>query len=250
MGAVDHMKLCILGATGNSGRRLVRGALERGHQVTALVRDAGKLTEPASDRLAVREVALTDEPALAAALRGHDAVINAAGYIGDGAAYVPLIHGIIRAAHNALGAGGRFWLLGGAGLLDVPGTSIATLDLPGVPKIFEAHRANYNAVKQTVLDWSMLCPGPMIDAPDGKATDGLIVSNEVWPVERPALTHFLPKPALSLAFRNAMPRMTIYYEDAARVILDNLDKNGPLSRKRVGIALPHGLRRSKTIGPG
>lgn len=244
------MKLCILGATGNSGRRLVRGALERGHHVTALVRDASKLREPPSDRLAVSDVSLTDEAALADALRGADAVINAAGYIGDGARYVPLIHGIIRAATDALGAGGRFWLFGGAGLLDVPGTSITTLDLPGVPKIFEAHRTNYAAVKATPLDFSMLCPGPMIDAPDGRATEGLIVSTEIWPVERPALTHFLPRPALSLAFRNAMPRMTIYYEDAARVILDHLDKNGPLSRKRVGVALPNGEKRVKAAVPG
>lgn len=239
------MKLAILGATGASGRRLVRAALERGHHVTALVRNAGRLSEPPGDRLCVREVCARDVAALAGALRDHDVVISAAGHIGDGAGYVPLVEGVIRAAHSALGAGGRFWLFGGAALLDVPGTSITTLDLPGVPRVFEAHRANYHTVAATPLDWSMLCPGPMIDAPDGRASEGLVVSAGIWPVERPAFTRFLPRPALSLAFRTALGRLTIYYEDAARVILDNLDRDGALSRSRVGIALPNGERRVK-----
>lgn len=239
------MKIAVLGATGASGRRLVRAAAAAHHDVTAIVRDPTKAADLAGDRVTIRQAALTAHDALADVLRGHDAVINAAGYIADGAAYVPLVQGVIRATETALGAGGRFWLFGGAGLLDVPGSAITTLDLPGVPKLFEAHRANYRAVKATALDWSMLCPGPMIDSPDGKATEGLIVSTETWPVPRPAFTHFLPRPALSLAFKNALPRMTIYYEDAARIIVDNLGKNGPLSRKRVGVALPGGQTRTK-----
>lgn len=239
------MKVAIIGATGASGRRLVRAALAHGHDVTAIVRDPAKAADLAAERLTIRALSLTDHVALVEALRGHDAVINAAGYIADGPTYVPLVQGVIRAAAEALGPGGRFWLFGGAGLLDVPGASITTLDLPGVPKLFEAHRANYNVVRATALDWSMLCPGPMIDAPNGKATEGLIVTTEVWPVARPAFTYILPRPALSLAFKNALPRMTIYYEDAARVIVENLARNGPLSRKRVGVALPQGETRTK-----
>jgi putative NADH-flavin reductase len=241
------MKICILGATGKSGRRLTRAALERGHDVTAVVRDAAKAADLAHNRLTVRTPSYSDEAELAEALRGHDAVINAAGYISDGPDYVPLVHRIIRATETALGPGGRFWLFGGAALLDVPGTSITTLDLPGVPKIFEAHRANFTAVRETQLDWSMLCPGPMTESPDGKATDGLVLSENVWPVPRPALTQILPSPALSLAFVQAMPRMTIYYEDAARVVLDHLAKNDTLSRKRVGVALPSGQEREKDV---
>lgn len=239
------MKICILGATGNSGRRLVRAALADGHGVTALVRDAGKMSGAADANLAVHSVPFDDEGRLAETMRGHDAVINAAGYVTDGPAYVELVQRIIRAASAALGEGGRFWLFGGAALLDVPGTAITTLDLPGVPKIFEAHRADYAAVRATSLDWSMLCPGPMIDAPAGVASDALVVSVEQWPVPRPGLTYVLPRIALSLAFKNAVPRMTIYYEDAAKVMLENLDRNGPLSRKRVGVALAHGETRHK-----
>jgi hypothetical protein len=170
--------------------------------------------------------------------------------LSDGASYVPLVTRIINAAQKALGAEGRFWLFGGAALLDVPGANIATLDLPGVPKIYEGHRANWTNVKATTLDWSMLCPGPMIDAPDGKATEGLCVSADEWPLPRPLLTRVLPRVALSLAFKQALPRMTIYYEDAAQVILDHLQRGDCLSRKRVGIALPPGMRRHKAHVPG
>lgn len=243
------MKICILGATGNSGRRLVRAALDRGHHVTALVRDPAKAAAFAHERLNVHAPSFTDSTALIEALRGHDAVINAAGYLGDGPAFAPLVQSIIRATDAALEAGGRFWLFGGAALLDVPGTSIMTIDLPGVPSVYEAHRANLNAVSATRLDWSMLCPGPMLDAPDEKPTKGPIVSANVWPVARPPHTHVLPRVALSLAFKNAMPRMTIYYEDAAAIILDNLEPDGPFQRKRVGIALPDNARRIKKSVP-
>lgn len=243
------MKVCVLGATGRSGRRIVRAALDRGMSVTALVRDAAKAADLAHERLTVRAASFSDEAALAEIIRGHDAAVNAAGYVTDGAANVDLVQRVIRAAEQGLGPGGRFWLFAGAALLDVPGTSLATLDLPGVPKMFAPHRSNYNAVKASSLDWSVLCPGPMLDAPDGAPTKGLVVSNDVWPVARPAITRFLPRIATSLAFKNAMGQMTIYYEDAAHVIVGNLDKGGPHSRRRVGVALPQGERRKKALTP-
>lgn len=231
------MKVCVPGATGRSGRRIVSAALARGHDVTALVRDAGKAQSLVHERASARAISFTDEGALVDALRGNDAVINAAGYVGDGADYVRLVQGIIRCAEAALGANGRFWLFGGAALLDVPGVSTMTLDLPGVPKIFDAHRANFNAVRATTLDWSMMCPGPMTDAPTGAPTRELVVSCDVWPVPAPPFARLLPRPALSLAFKSAIPRMTIHYEDAAELITANLATGGPYSRKRVGAAL-------------
>jgi len=44
------MNICILGATGKSGRRLVRAALDRGHAVTAIVRDPSKPADLAQAR--------------------------------------------------------------------------------------------------------------------------------------------------------------------------------------------------------
>ncbi len=136
-------------------------------------------------------------------------------------------------------------MFAGAALLDVPDTSTMTVDLPRIPSIYQAHRTNYETVRGTRLDWSILCPGPMIASPDGQETAGLVLSKDIWPVPRPAYTRFLPRVALSLAFKNNLPRLTIYYEDAARVILDNLETNGRFRCSRVGIALPDGIQRFK-----
>lgn len=238
-------KVCILGATGMSGRRLLRQALHGGHVVTALVRDSARFDAPENERLLVRHVDFGRQAELSRAMAGHDVVINAAGYL-DAADFNPLVQRIIGAAEEALGAGGRFWMFAGAALLDIPGTTRMTVTLPGVPKIYTRHRANYQVVTRTQLDWSVLCPGPMIEAPDGQASEGLVLSREVWPTPRPTITRVLPSLALSVAFRLAVPRLTIFYEDAASVILDHLEANGPLSRSRVGIALAPGERRHKS----
>jgi putative NADH-flavin reductase len=243
------MKLLILGATGNSGLRLVRMGVDAGHDVTAFVRSERKLADllggQVPQKLSVYVGDVTDKAALVAAMRGQGAVVNAAGNATQPAGYVPMVATIIDAAEEALGVGGRFWLFGGAAALDVPGTKRMTVDLPMVPAIFKAHKANFERVSKSKLDWSMLCPGPMTEATDGKPHEGLRVTADVWPVPRPAATRFLPLIATTIAFRNAMPQMTITYEDAAQVILSNLDANGPYSRRRVGVALPPGVKRHK-----
>jgi uncharacterized protein len=124
------------------------------------------------------------------------------------------------------------------------------VDLPMVPKIYEAHRTNLDALRKSSLDWSMLCPGPMIDAPTGQATGDLRISVDQWPVQPPAFSHLLPRAALALAFRQKVPELTICYEDAADVILSNLDRNGRFFRRRVGVALPAGVRNFKDDVPG
>jgi hypothetical protein len=58
-------------------------------------------------------------------------------------------------------------------------------------------------------------------------------------------TCVLPRLALPFAFKQKVPELTISYEDAAEVILDNLSQSGRFSRRRVGVALPPGLRNYK-----
>jgi len=95
----------------------------------------------------------------------------------------------------------------------------------------------------------MLCPGPMIASENGKSTSDLRLSVDEWPVARPAYTYVLPRLALAFAFKQTVPELTISYEDAAAVILDNLSKNGRFCRRRVGVALPPGLRKYKDDVP-
>ena len=71
------MKVAIFGATGATGQILVCLALEAGHEVVAIVRDASKL-EP-RDHLTVAVVNLDDQTQVTAALVGVDVVLTALG---------------------------------------------------------------------------------------------------------------------------------------------------------------------------
>ena len=72
------MKLLLLGATGPTGRHLLDQALAAGHDVTALVRNASRLTIT-HPRLATVIGDATDAPTLEEAARGKDAVLSALG---------------------------------------------------------------------------------------------------------------------------------------------------------------------------
>ena len=72
------MRLLILGATGPTGRHLVDQALAGGHDVTAFVRDPGRLTAT-RPRLAVAAGDATDARALEGAMNGQHAVLSALG---------------------------------------------------------------------------------------------------------------------------------------------------------------------------
>ena len=71
------MRIAVFGATGGTGREVVAQALRGGHEVTALVRDRGRLVT--HDRLRV-VVGTLDRPELVAeVVDGADAVISALG---------------------------------------------------------------------------------------------------------------------------------------------------------------------------
>lgn len=247
------MNIFLLGATGNTGRRILRLALQRGHEVTAFVRVETKLLSavegpiPPNLRVCVGDISKSSD--IAKVMVGHEVAINAAGHVTDGPTFTQLVQVVVDAAIASLGEGGRLWQFGGAAVLDVPGTHLMAVDLPRVPKVYEAHRTNLDALRNSPLDWSMLCPGPMIASANGKPTAGLRLSVDEWPVARPAYTYVLPRLALAFAFKQKVPELTISYEDAAEVILDHLSKNGRFFRRRVGVALPPGLRNYKSDVP-
>lgn len=240
------MRVLIIGATGNSGLALTRAALARGLEVTAYVRSSGKLQallgQDQTPGLTICSGSLADRADLESAMAGQDAVINAAGNATIDPDFVPMVHSVIALAEDALGAGGRLWLFGGAAVLDVPGFRVRAADLPVIPKVYKQHVHTLARVSATALDWSMLCPGPMVSAPSGEAEEGLRVSADHWPVDGPKPGGLLRTLRILKAFRQRMPEMIITYEDAARVILDNLAPGGPFSCKRVGVALPPGQR--------
>lgn len=74
----DAVRLAVFGASGGTGRELVRQALERGHHVRAFVRTPAKLGLE-HERLEVVQGDVQDPAAVARAVAGVDAVLSALG---------------------------------------------------------------------------------------------------------------------------------------------------------------------------
>lgn len=72
------MRVLVLGATGGTGKEIVHQAIDRKHEVTAMVRSPERLGE-LRDLVQVREGNLLNTIELAASLRGQDAVLSAIG---------------------------------------------------------------------------------------------------------------------------------------------------------------------------
>lgn len=79
----NNMKIAIFGATGIVGKSIVSEALKQGHQVTALTRDASKITLKDA-RLKVVEGDVTDRITIRQVLEGQEAVIQTLGIGGKG----------------------------------------------------------------------------------------------------------------------------------------------------------------------
>lgn len=72
------MNLLVFGATGGTGRALVRQALDQGHAVTAFARDPNKITIR-HENLSIVQGDILDYNSVEAAVKGHDAVVSALG---------------------------------------------------------------------------------------------------------------------------------------------------------------------------
>lgn len=72
------MRIVIFGASGRTGRHLVRQALERGHFVTAFVRNPAKM-DVSHENLSIFKGNVLHPEEVDAAVRGKDAVLSALG---------------------------------------------------------------------------------------------------------------------------------------------------------------------------
>jgi len=73
------MNLTILAASGRTGAALTRQALLRGHRVTAIARDPGRILEPDSPNLRKIAADVNDVKSIAAAIDGESVVLSALG---------------------------------------------------------------------------------------------------------------------------------------------------------------------------
>ena len=235
----------ILGATGSLGRHVLRQALAAGHEVTVFVRTPAKLSPEVRERVSVHTGDLTALVPLDL-VRGHDALINCAGYVADGEAFVGLIERLVTAVDSLSPAEQPVcWFLAGVGLLDIDSSGRRGVELPKVKSTYWPHRVNFERLSRSRLDWRLLCPGPMVDQPP-LGVDQLRVSIDVLPVRVPAFARALPGPLLLPIFASLMPQMIVPYADASALMLANLDRGNAMSRHRVGLALPEGMRGRKS----
>lgn len=156
------MKIALIGATGFVGSAILKEALDRGHEVTAIVRHPEKLQPNANLRAQKGDVYNVDE--VACLVAGHDAVISAfnPGWTNPDI-YNQQIKGT-KAIINGVRKAGvkRLLFVGGAGSLEVkPG--VQSVDLPEFPKEWKqgalATRDALNLLRnETGLDWSFLSP--------------------------------------------------------------------------------------------
>ena len=241
------LKLVILGANGALGSQVTRLALQAGHAVTAVVRDPARLDPHEAPGLTVRkaDIATLHANELAALVQGHDALINTAGTVTQGDAFVSLVDHIVAAVETLPAAQQPVcWFLAGAGLLDFDARGRRGLDLPVIRKTYWPHARNLARLERSPLDWRLLCPGPMVASePVGVAR--LRTSADKLPVTMPSFMGALPGVLALPLFAKRMPEMIISYADAAALILANLHPDSPYKRRRVGLALPEGMRGSK-----
>ena len=247
-------RVLVMGAAGNLGRRVVSSALEAHYDVTAFVRSRPILEErwrsPLPAPLRVVEGDGLDRACLGHVMRDQDVIVSCAGNAFDGKSFVQVFDAISSTAEEALGPGGRVWMLAGLAALDIPGARRRVLDLPGVPRAYLTHGDNLRRLERSALAWTLLCPGPMIPATEKRRPLDLSASIDAVPVETPNWVSWAPGLALALFLKSKVPVLTVTYEDVARFIVEHL-WDDTLVGHRVGLALPQGeTARKQDWRPG
>ena len=148
------MKVALIGATGKAGSRVLKELLDRGHDVTAIVRHPDKV--PAHPRV---RAAGTDgsEASLADAVRGHDAVISSV-------RFVDLDPDVLVPAIRKSGVK-RYLVVGGAGSLLHP-DGIEEARRPEFPEVARPNSLRGGDLLDMLratddLDWTFISPPRM-----------------------------------------------------------------------------------------
>lgn len=239
-------RLIILGATGALGRHVLHQALTAGHQVTALVRTSSKLPVEAASKVSIHtgDLNVLAPADLARIISGHDALINCAGYVTAGSSFVDLVDRIVASVESLPAPRPVCWFLAGAALMDIDPSGRRGVELPRVKSNFWPHRANFERLSRSGLDWRLLCPGPMVEQP-ALGVNRMRISLDRLPVQVPAFARALPGPLLLPVFASLIPQMIVPYADAAALMLANLNRGDAMAGHRVGLALPLGMRGRK-----
>jgi len=152
------MKIAIAGASGQAGSRITAELAQRGHQITAIARNPGRIA-PLPGVTAVQGDA-NDRAMLTKLWTGHDVAISA-------------IHFLVSDPEILIGAAkdsgvGRYLVVGGAGSLEVaPGVRLVTT--PAFPAQYKAEATKgaefLDRLRQErELNWTFLSPSALFVA--------------------------------------------------------------------------------------
>ncbi len=209
-------KIVLIGATGFVGSAILKEALDRGYQVTALVRDPSrlKLRHPL---LKVIGGDVTDTDFLAAQMRGQEAVISA---FNPGWSNPSIYQETLEGYHSILNAARwsripRLLIVGGAGSLYVsPGKllmdepDIPQKMLPGIKSLAKVYTDLLLPEKE--IDWVFL--SPPAEMTPGERTGNYRTGKDDLIVDEEGKSH-------------------ISVEDYAAAMIDELEE-GPHHRER------------------
>ena len=153
----------LIGASGFVGTAILNELLNRGHKVTAIVRDLAKVTA-SNPNLKVVQADVTDTDVLIEASKGKDAVISAynpgwknPNIYEETLKNYPLIVDSVKKAGVE-----RLLIVGGAGTLYAPGKMVMDADdvpaklLPGIKSLGEFYLNTLR--KENDIDWIFLSP--------------------------------------------------------------------------------------------
>jgi len=170
-------KILVLGATGGTGRLIVRQALARGHDVNVLVRSAEKSTDLTGAKLIVGDA--RDENALRQALQGRDAVISALGTPASPFREVTLLSAATQALVQAMKMEhvSRLVVITGMGAGDSVGHGGLFFDNLIFPlllrKVYADKNRQERIVRDSGLDWVLVRPSILNDKPSREAIRAL-----------------------------------------------------------------------------
>lgn len=158
------MELIVFGASGLLGTRLVAEARERGHEVTAVARDASRLDDR-EGRVRVASADATDPESVAAVAAGHDVAISAVTQHEAPEMLVDAARGLLEGLARA--GVPRLISVGGAGSLEVaPGRRL--VDTPDFREEWKrealaaAEALEVFRQAETPVEWSFVSPGALL----------------------------------------------------------------------------------------
>ena len=161
------MRIIVFGATGKTGRHVVRVALDRGHRVTAFGRSVDRL-DITADALEVHKGDVFDSESVSRAIRGHDGAIVCLGSNGlrDKTTLTAGTKTVVEAMleHEA----DRLVVLSAAGVdnswTQIPWSS-RLLFRTMLRNVFADHYAQEDLVKKSPLDWTIVRAAILKDEP-------------------------------------------------------------------------------------